>query len=72
VRGNLFADNSAPNAPPRIFRTMKLPGNNTFAGNQSLPDQATRVTWVSSRRRKKLSNNIFWDNSIDPACSTST
>jgi len=68
VRGNLFADNSAPNAAAAyLFSNNEIDAsNNTFAGNQSLDvDQPTRVALgFFTSAGLKLSNNIFWDNSV--------
>ncbi len=69
VRGNLFADNSAPNAAAAyLYSNNEIDvSNNTFTGNQSLDsDQPTRVMLgFFTSAGMNLSNNIFWGNSLD-------
>jgi hypothetical protein len=68
VRGNLFANNSAPNAAAAyLFSNNEIDvSNNTFTGNQSLDtDQPTRVMLgFFTLAGMNLSNNIFWGNSV--------
>ena len=68
VRGNLFVDNSSPNAAAAsLYSNNEIDvGNNTFSGNQSTDAQLqTRVAIdFTTFAGLKLSNNIFWGNHI--------
>ncbi|HEY2394364.1 MAG TPA: choice-of-anchor Q domain-containing protein [Rudaea sp.] len=68
VRGNLFVDNSSPNAAAASFYSDNEidVANNTFAGNHSTNALLhTRVTIdYTTFTGLKLSDNIFWGNNI--------
>jgi hypothetical protein len=66
VRGNLFVNNSSPNAPAlSVYSNNAIDvANNTFTGNHATDAaQAKRVTLdYITFAGVRLSNNIFWGN----------
>jgi hypothetical protein len=66
VRGNLFVNNSSPNAPAlSVYSNNAIDvANNTFSGNHATDAaQAKRVTLdYITFAGVRLSNNIFWGN----------